>query len=246
MTGRSSRAQSAGGAPAPTGAPADAPARREPVAGGAPAGRAAPVARVLVDTAAAPRPPVRLPRARRAWTPTARARRAGCGCGSPAQLVDGVRARSAWRGSDHPGRLASLERVRLARAGAHPRGRRGSRGRSPTATPGTLADVLRLAVPPRHARAEAEPAPAPRAAAAPAPPDRPAPAGWDALPGRAGVPRGALADGRAPARGLDRAARAGWPRELAPPWPAAPSASGAARSVVVPDGAATSPGSTRR
>jgi primosomal protein N' (replication factor Y) (superfamily II helicase) len=44
---------------------------------------------------------------------------------------------------------------------------------------GVLADVLRLAVPPRHARVEAEPVPEP---AAEAPADRPEPTGWARYP----------------------------------------------------------------
>ncbi|MBX6721926.1 MAG: primosome assembly protein PriA, partial [Dactylosporangium sp.] len=98
------------------------------------------------------------------------------------QLVDGF-VLSRAEESAHPGRLAFLERVvspepvltaevaRLARAVAD-------------RYAGTLADVLRLAVPPRHAAAEAAPAaPAdrPDTPARPGgsgPPDRPQPDGW--------------------------------------------------------------------
>ncbi|MEN3309261.1 MAG: hypothetical protein V7603_5463 [Micromonosporaceae bacterium] len=83
------------------------------------------------------------------------------------QLVDGFLLERA-EGTEHTGRLAFLERVvspepvltgevaALARAVA---------GRYA----GTLADVLRLAVPPRHARAESAPAPPPDAGPPPAP-----------------------------------------------------------------------------
>jgi primosomal protein N' (replication factor Y) len=89
------------------------------------------------------------------------------------RLVDGFVVERA-AGTSHEGRLAFLERVvspepvltpevlRLARAVAD-------------RYAGTLADVLRLAVPPRHARVEqAEPAPEPDHA----PPARPEPGGW--------------------------------------------------------------------
>jgi primosomal protein N' (replication factor Y) len=87
------------------------------------------------------------------------------------RLVDGWLLDRAER-TDHPGQLAYLERVvsaepvlsseiaALARAVAD-------------RCAGTMSDVLRLAVPPRHARTEAEPAPAPAAA-----PPRPEAAGW--------------------------------------------------------------------
>src|SRR5690606_35421392 len=65
---------------------------------------------------------------------------------------------------------------------------------------GTFADVLRLAVPPRHARVEAEPAPAPAPAPGGGPPDDGAPRGigaWSEYPAGASF-LSALADGRAP------------------------------------------------
>lgn len=119
------------------------------------------------------------------------------------RLVDGfVLERVA--ASDHTGALAEIQRsvspepvlsadiARLARAVAD-------------RCAGTLADVLRLAIPPRHARTEAEPSPVP--AARPACPD---PAGWSAYD--AGAPLlTALADGRSP--------RAAWAALPGPSWP---------------------------
>jgi primosomal protein N' (replication factor Y) len=72
---------------------------------------------------------------------------------------------------------------------------------------GTLADVLRLAVPPRHARAESAAAPDPPGAM-PAPPDD---AGWAPYPTGKGYLR-ALSDGRAP--------RAVWTALPGEDWPA--------------------------
>lgn len=94
---------------------------------------------------------------------------------------------------------------------------------------GTLADVLRLAVPPRHARAEAEPAPDP-----PPPPPVPEPGPWSAYPtgpsfvaalARGGAPRAAWAA----LPGADH-----WPAALAVAVQAALSA-GRGAVVVLPD-----------
>lgn len=78
---------------------------------------------------------------------------------------------------------------------------------------GSLADVLRLAVPPRHARVEKEPQPPP--AAGPAVPDAEtgpvAPVGWSGYPTGPALLR-ALADGRAP--------RAVWSALPGEEWPA--------------------------
>jgi primosomal protein N' (replication factor Y) len=91
------------------------------------------------------------------------------------QLVDGYLLTRAAE-SDHKGKLAFLEKVvspepvlspdsmALARAVADRYG-------------GMLADVLRLAVPPRHARAEQQPCPEPAA-----PPDRPDTTAWQRYP----------------------------------------------------------------
>nr|WP_130408436.1 primosomal protein N' [Micromonospora violae] len=112
------------------------------------------------------------------------------------QLVDGWLLSRA-DDSGHTGRLAYLEKVvspepvlapeiaRLARAVAD-------------RYAGSLADVLRLAVPPRHARVEKEPRddqPAPAAPTAPA--EAVDPRGWRDYPTGPALLR-ALADGRAP------------------------------------------------
>jgi primosomal protein N' (replication factor Y) len=96
-------------------------------------------------------------------------------------------------------------------------------------TAGTLADVLRLALPPRHARVEAQP---PREPAVPPPP--PEPGGWSRYPTGPALVE-ALAAGRSP--------RAVWTALPGPDWPAelavavqACLASGRGALVVVPDG----------
>ncbi len=141
-------------------------------------------------------------------------------------------------GTEHHGRLSFIERVvspepvlteeiaGLARAVADRYG-------------GTLADVLRLAIPPRHAAAESEPCgPAAPQEARPAGPPITTPAAgkagpWDRyLAGTAFLT--ALADGRSP--------RAVWSALPGPAWPdeiaravAAAAASGRGALVVVPD-----------
>jgi len=137
--------------------------------------------------------------------------------------------------SDHQGTLAFLERVvspepvlgaeaaGLARAVADRYG-------------GTLADVLRLAVPPRHARAEKA---APEAAAGTGAdagetlPPAPAPGPWERYPAGPSF-LAALAGGRSP--------RAVWNALPGPDWPmeialaaAATAASGRGTLIVVPD-----------
>lgn len=74
------------------------------------------------------------------------------------QLVDGWLLERA-AGSEHPGRLAYLERVVSAEPVLHVEVLRLARAVAARYA-GNLADVLRLAVPPRHARVEAEAAPA--------------------------------------------------------------------------------------
>ena len=93
---------------------------------------------------------------------------------------------------------------------------------------GTLADVLRLAVPPRHARTEAKPSP-PAAAG----PDVPAAGSWARYPAGETF-LAALAAGRA--------ARAAWSALPGPEWPAeiavaaaATAAAGRGTVIVVPD-----------
>jgi primosomal protein N' (replication factor Y) (superfamily II helicase) len=143
------------------------------------------------------------------------------------QLVDGyLLAREAT--SDHDGRLAFLERVTspepvlpaeiaaLAREVADHYA-------------GTLADVLRLAIPPRHATAEAaRPAPVP-----PGPVPRPGPGPWTRYPaGQAFLT--AIADGRAPRAAWSALPGPHWPEEIAR---AAATAASAGRGalIVVPD-----------
>ena len=124
------------------------------------------------------------------------------------QLVDGYLLERTET-SEHQGRLARLERVispepvltpeifDLARAVAD-------------RYAGTLADVLRLAIPPRHATAERE-APAerePPAEPAPVPPD---PGSWSRYPAGAAFLAG-LAEGRP--------VRAAWSALPGPEWPA--------------------------
>ncbi len=133
--------------------------------------------------------------------------------------------------SEHEGKLAFLERVvspepvltpeiaGLARAVADRYG-------------GTLADVLRLAIPPRHAAVESKPRPQEPAGDPPAP-ALPEPGPWARYPaGRSFL--AALAGGRAP--------RAAWSALPGPHWPeeiaraaAAAHAAGRGTLIVVPD-----------
>jgi primosomal protein N' (replication factor Y) len=133
------------------------------------------------------------------------------------QLVDGYLLERAET-SEHQGRLARLERVispepvltpeifDLARAVAD-------------RYAGTLADVLRLAIPPRHATAERDaPAAQAPAAGAPAagaaetpPPPAPGPGSWSRYPAGAAFLAG-LAEGRP--------VRAAWSALPGPRWPA--------------------------
>ncbi|MFC6594497.1 primosomal protein N' [Kitasatospora paranensis] len=132
--------------------------------------------------------------------------------------------------SDYPGPLAPLARVvspepvltpallRLCRAVAD-------------RYAGTLADVLQLAVPPRHARAEAVPSPAPL----PSPP-APDPGGWSRYPqGPAFL--ASLASGHAPRAVWTALPGPGWPHEIARAVAAA-LAGGRGALVVLPDGRA--------
>ncbi len=141
------------------------------------------------------------------------------------RLVDGWVLQRA-EASEHPGRLAPLtvvspERVltdevaALARAVAD-------------RTAGTLPDVLRLAIPPRHARTEAEEPQSPAE-----PPTAPEPGSWSRYPAGPGFLT-ALAEGASP--------RAVWTALPGPSWPAelataarACAASGRGVVVVVPD-----------
>jgi len=152
------------------------------------------------------------------------------------QLVDGyLLGREA--ASEHPGRLAFLERVvspepvltpeiaGLARAVAD-------------RYAGTLADVLRLAIPPRHAAAESahqDPPPGPVQPVPPRPGPLPhaAPGSWTRYPaGEAFL--AALADGRAPRAAWSALPGPGWAEEIAVTAATAASA-GRGALIVVPD-----------
>ncbi|MFI7613105.1 primosomal protein N' [Nonomuraea terrae] len=155
------------------------------------------------------------------------------------KLVDGFLLERVGA-SDHEGKLTPLERVvspervltpeiaGLARAVAD-------------RYAGTLTDVLRLAIPPRHAKAEAEPAPEPSEAAAAAAKEaspEPGPSvasAWDAYPaGRSFLK--ALRDGRAPRAVWSALPGArGWVTELAEAVLATLDG-GRGAVVVVPDG----------
>ena len=157
------------------------------------------------------------------------------------QLVDGYLLERAET-SEHQGRLARLERVISP---------------EPVLTPeifdlarvvadryaGTLADVLRLAIPPRHATAERE-APAVGAARVPVPP-APDPGSWSRYPAGAAFLAG-LAEGR-PVRAawsaLPGTGAQEWPTEIAvaaataaaATTPATTAAAGRGVLIVVPD-----------
>jgi len=155
--------------------------------------------------------------------------------------------------SEHPGRLAALERVVSPEPVLTPEIAALAREVADRYA-GTVADVLRLAIPPRHAAAEAaaraESTPGLRAASAPrsapgAPgepgsgpaggslPPRPEPGPWERYPAGPAF-LSALADGRAP--------RAVWTALPGPDWPeeiaraaAAAAAAGPGALIVVPD-----------
>ena len=154
------------------------------------------------------------------------------------QLVDGYLLERAET-SEHQGRLARLERVISP---------------EPVLTPeifdlarvvadryaGTLADVLRLAIPPRHATAERE-APAVGTARAPAPP-APDPGSWSRYPAGAAFLAG-LAEGRPVRAAWSALPGPEWPTEIAvaaataaaATTPATTAAAGRGVLIVVPD-----------
>ena len=122
------------------------------------------------------------------------------------QLVDGFLL-DRVADSDHEGRLSFLERVVSPEPVLTPEIAALSREIADRYA-GTLADVLRLAVPPRHARAEAEPSPEPP----PRRPDPPAPGPWAHYPAGPSF-LAALTARRAP--------RAVWTALPGPHWPEA-------------------------
>ena len=124
------------------------------------------------------------------------------------QLVDGYLLDRA-EASDFDGRLAYLERVVSPEPVATPEVIALARAVADRYA-GTLADVLRLAVPPRHARAEKLPAvvePAEQVSL-------PEPDGWRDYPSGPGFLR-ALGEGRAPRAVLTCAPGEDWPARLA-------------------------------
>ena len=151
--------------------------------------------------------------------------------------------------SDHPGRLAALERVLSPEPVLSPEIAALARAVADRYA-GTMADVLRLAIPPRHARAEAAAAQVPASAGPGGSPAGPGgggsePGGGTAVMGPEPGPwarytagrafLAALADGRAP--------RAVWSALPGPHWPeeiaraaAAAAAGGRGTLIVVPEG----------
>ena len=133
--------------------------------------------------------------------------------------------------TDHPGELAPAGQGRQPRAGAEPGGGDARpAGRRPGA--GTLSDVLRLAIPPRHARAE-KTAPTVEAQPAPEPPPAPEPDSWTRYPDGPSYLT-ALADGRSPRAVWSALPGGTWADELATAVQAT-LAGGRGALVVVPD-----------
>ncbi|MEN3359482.1 MAG: hypothetical protein V7637_3464 [Mycobacteriales bacterium] len=127
------------------------------------------------------------------------------------QLVDGI-VLDRVADSGHEGRLAFIERATSAEPVLSPEIAALARAVADRWA-GSLPDVLRLALPPRHARVEAEPAPPP------APPTGPADPPGD---GRAGAAWGRYAAGAAWLRAVrdGRPARAVWSALPDEDWPA--------------------------
>jgi primosomal protein N' (replication factor Y) (superfamily II helicase) len=142
------------------------------------------------------------------------------------QLVDGFLLDRA-ASSDHPSRLAFLERVLSAEPVLAPEVAALARAVADRYA-GTLTDVLRLAVPPRHARVEAEDPGEPVAAA-----PRPAADGWRRYP-RGPAFLDALGDGRAAHAVWQALPGEDWPARLAEA-AAVVAATGRGAVLVVPD-----------
>ncbi len=123
------------------------------------------------------------------------------------RLVDGWLLERTER-SDHPGRLGWLHRVVSAEPALSPQIAALARAVADRCA-GTMSDVLRLAVPPRHARVEAEPVGPPVAR-----PPRPAAPGWGRYP-RGPAFLDALHHGRAAHACWQALPGEGWPARLA-------------------------------
>ncbi|NEE04063.1 primosomal protein N' [Phytoactinopolyspora halotolerans] len=209
---------------------AGAPSPKRPRASNAkarPVAAERPIARVVVDLG--------LPHLDRAFdylVPAAMA----------ADAVPGARVRVKFAGADHDGfiveradnsehagRLSPLRRVVSAEPVLSPELNRLARSVADRYA-GTLADVLRLAIPPRHAATEKEPSPA-----AAAPPQRPAPGAWAAHLHGAALLDAVARDGSAPRAVWSPMPTADWSDLLARLIAAALSA-GRGAVVVVPDG----------
>jgi primosomal protein N' (replication factor Y) (superfamily II helicase) len=123
------------------------------------------------------------------------------------RLVDGWLLERVER-SEHPGRLGWIERVVSAEPVLSPQVAALARAVADRCA-GTMSDVLRLAVPPRHARTEAEPAAAPATV-----PQRPAMDGWWRYP-RGPAFLDALHQGRAAHACWQALPGEDWPTRLA-------------------------------
>src|SRR4051794_2812023 len=133
--------------------------------------------------------------------------------------------------TDHPGELAPLAKVVSPEPVLSPEVARLAR-RVADRTAGTLSDVLRLAIPPRHARAE-KTAPTADDAPAPAPATALDPGSWTRYPDGASYLT-ALADGRSPRAVWSALPGGRWAAEIALAVQAA-LAGGRGALVVVPD-----------
>src|SRR5262245_50013316 len=134
--------------------------------------------------------------------------------------------------SEHPGRLAALERVVSPERVLTPETAALAREVADRYA-GTVADVLRLAIPPRHAGAEARPGARGVPGSAAPRPVRPAAGPWARYPAGAAF-LAALTDGRAPRAVWTALPGQDWPEEIAR---AAGTAAAAGRGalIVVPD-----------
>ena len=128
------------------------------------------------------------------------------------QLVDGFLLGRAEE-STHDGRLAFLERVVSPEPVLSPEVATLARAVADRYA-GTLPDVLRLAVPPRHARAEQDQSRPPAATGEPAGTGRLAGTGWSRYPAGAALLR-ALSGGRAPRAVWTALPGEDWPARLA-------------------------------